>query len=76
MKFFSNSCDSNDSKYPTYKNEKSLNNRKVSTNAILEQMNLLSHVIQSQAALIEEVNASVEEINEMGEKVVEFLNQA
>ena len=55
--------------------EASLKYMKGSIEAILEQMNKLSDLIQSQAALTEEVNASVEEINVMSERVVEFGNQ-
>ena len=42
---------------------------------ILEQMNQLSDLVQSQAALTEQVNASVENINQMGERIVHFTKQ-
>ncbi len=46
-----------------------------SITVILEQMNQLSDLIQSQASLTEEVNASVEEVHKMSEGVIEFANR-
>ena len=63
------------SKEATGNIEASLKYMKGSIEAILEQMNKLSDLIQSQAALTEEVNASVEEINMMSERVVEWGNR-
>ena len=63
------------SKEATGNIEASLKYMKGSIEAILEQMNKLSDLIQSQAALTEKVNASVEEINMMSERVVEWGNR-
>ena len=63
------------SKDATTSIERSLHNMDASIQQILEQMNQLSDLVQSQAALTEQVNASVENINQMGERIVHFTKQ-
>ncbi|MCG7343800.1 methyl-accepting chemotaxis protein [Sporosarcina sp. ACRSL] len=65
----------NNSKDATTSIENSLKNMDISIQQILEQMNQLSDLVQSQAALTEQVNASVENINQMGERIVQFTKQ-
>ncbi|PLT34535.1 PAS domain-containing methyl-accepting chemotaxis protein [Bacillus sp. V5-8f] len=52
--------------------EISLNEMKELIETILTHMNKISSLAQTQAALTEEVNASVDEINEMSQSLVEF----
>lgn len=65
----------NNSKDATTTIEKSLQNMDNSIKQILEQMNQLSELVQSQAALTEQVNSAVEEINHMGESIVLFAKE-
>ena len=52
--------------------ERRLNAMKQSIDLIMEQMTLINDLSQSQAALAEQVNASVDEINNMSQDLVEF----
>ena len=52
--------------------ERRLNEMKNSIDLIMEQMTLINDLSQSQAALAEQVNASVDEINNMSQDLVEF----
>jgi PAS domain S-box-containing protein len=52
--------------------ERRLNEMKNSIDLIMEQMTLINDLSQSQAALAEQVNASVDEINHMSQDLVEF----
>ena len=52
--------------------ERRLNEMKQSIDLIMEQMTLINDLSQSQAALAEQVNASVDEINNMSQDLVEF----
>ena len=63
------------SKDATTSIERSLHNMDASIQQILEQMNQLSDLVQSQAALTEQVNASMEDINQMGERIIKFTKQ-
>lgn len=55
--------------------EASLNQMKNSIELIISQMNVINELAQTQAALAEQVNASVEEINTMSDDLVEFAKQ-
>lgn len=55
--------------------EASLNQMKNSIELIISQMNVINELAQTQAALAEQVNASVEEINTMSDDLVEFTKQ-
>ena len=52
--------------------EASLNEMKSSIDLIMEQMTIINDLAQAQAALAEQVNASVDEINNMSQDLVEF----
>ena len=52
--------------------ERRLNEMKASIDLIMEQMGLINELSQSQAALAEQVNASVDEINHMSQDLVDF----
>lgn len=52
--------------------EQRLNEMKSSIDLIMEQMSVISDLSQAQAALAEQVNASVDEINHMSQDLVEF----
>lgn len=52
--------------------EQRLNEMKSSIDLIMEQMSVISDLSQAQAALAEQVNASVDEINNMSQDLVEF----
>jgi len=56
--------------------EGSLNKINQSIEIILEQMNEINDLAQTQAALSQQVNASVEEINKMSVELVEFAKQS
>ena len=52
--------------------EQRLNEMKASIDLIMDQMTVISDLSQAQAALAEQVNASVDEINNMSQDLVEF----
>lgn len=56
--------------------ESSLNEMKSSIEVIIEQMSVINELSQTQAALAEQVNASVEEINQMSVDLVEFAKHS
>jgi len=56
--------------------ENILSKMKESIEAIIKQMELVNELAQTQAALSEEVNASVDEINKMSVDLVEFAKQS
>jgi len=53
-----------------------LNKINESIETILEQMNEINDLAQTQAALSQQVNASVEELNKMSVELVEFAKQS
>ena len=55
--------------------ERRLNEMKASIDLIMEQMTLINDLAQSQAALAEQVNASVDEINNMSQDLVEYAKK-
>lgn len=55
--------------------ERRLNEMKQSIDLIMEQMTVINDLSQSQAALAEQVNASVDEINHMSQDLVEFAKK-
>lgn len=56
--------------------ENSLNKMKESIETIIGQMDIINELAQTQAALSEQVNASVEEINQMSVDLVEFAKNS
>lgn len=56
--------------------ESSLNKMKHAIDVIIKQMDNVNQLAQTQAALSEEVNATVEEINKMSEDIVEFAKRS
>nr|WP_274596600.1 methyl-accepting chemotaxis protein [Defluviitalea raffinosedens] len=56
--------------------ENILSKIKESIDAIIKQMDEVNELVQTQAALSEEVNASVEEINKMSASIVEFAKRS
>lgn len=56
--------------------EKSLNDMKDSIETILDQTGIINDLAQMQAALAEQVNASVDEINKMSNDLVEFAKNS
>lgn len=56
--------------------EDTLNKMKESIEAIIKQMDIVNELAQTQAALSEEVNASVDEINRMSVDIVEFAKRS
>jgi len=60
----------------TGKIENVLNKMKESIDTIIKQMDDVNELVQTQAALSEEVNASVEEVNKMSVDIVEFAKRS
>lgn len=60
----------------TGKIENSLNQIKDAIETIIKQMDTVNDLAQTQAALSEEVNASVDEINKMSVDLVEFAKRS
>ena len=56
--------------------EESLNKMKHSIETIIDQMSIINDLAQTQAALSEQVNASVDEINKMSVDLVDFAKQS
>lgn len=56
--------------------ENSLNQMKTSIETIIEQMAVINDLAQMQAALSEQVNASVDEINKMSDDLVDFAKNS
>jgi len=56
--------------------ENTLGKMKESIEAIINQMDLVNELAQTQAALSEQVNASVDEINKMSVDLVEFAKRS
>lgn len=56
----------------TEKIEKSLNNMKSLTDEILEHIDHMSGMTQTQASLTEQLNASIEELNSMSQSLVNY----
>ncbi len=56
--------------------ESSLNKMNESIDSIIKQMAMVNDLAQTQAALSEEVNASVDEINKMSVAIVEFAKRS
>jgi len=56
--------------------ENILSKMKESIEAIIKQMELVNELAQTQAALSEEVNASIDEINKMSQDLVEFAKKS
>lgn len=49
---------------------------KKSIETIIQQMDFINELVQTQAALSEQVNTSVEEINQMSVDLVEFAKKS
>ena len=56
--------------------ESSLTQMKGSIDTILDHMNVINDLAQTQAALTEQMNATADEINKMSQELVEFAKQA
>lgn len=55
--------------------ESSLTQMKGSIDTILDYMNVINELVQTQAALTEQMNATADEINLMSQDIVEFAKQ-